>query len=90
MHPDDSNQIPPIFAELNRLFGDKFAPGGPQRGPVILPLLDEGEALAFLRGLPIGTQWEDLLSLASAWRAAHPRIDAIAIRSISNTLPNEG
>jgi len=89
MHSDDSNQIPPIFAELHRLFGDELGSGGPVRGPLILPLLDEDEGLAFLLGLPIGTQWEDLSSLASAWRSAHPSTDGVAIQNVSNTLPNE-
>lgn len=74
---DDSSARPtdmhPVFVELHRLFGTY--PSGFDAGFLLLPLITEADGLAFLRGLPVGTRWEDLPSLASAWREAHPKDD---------------
>jgi hypothetical protein len=58
-----------VFQELVRIFG--MDPALP-RTPVLLPLVSHADSLAFLRTVPAGTAFEQLLPMAHAWRAAHP------------------
>ena len=58
----------PIYRELVRIFGDD--PAG--TGQFLLPLVDEADALAFLRTVPAGADFRDLPALAAAYRDAHP------------------
>jgi hypothetical protein len=55
--------------ELVRLFGDTAAAS---KHFVLLPLVDEEDAIAFLRTVPTGTPLTELVSLASKYRAANP------------------
>lgn len=70
-------QVDPIFRELTRIFGDGL-PSAASDGFVILPLVNDADALAFLRTVPAGTSMRDLPGLAAAYRATHPtpRVDA--------------
>jgi len=62
----------PILRELERLREGARARGGTDEFFTLLPLVNEAEALAFLRTVPTGTLLEELPPLAAAWRAAHP------------------
>ena len=58
-----------IFLELTRIFG---ANPESSRAAMLLPLVTPADGLAFLRTVPPGTSFEQLLPLAQAWRTAHP------------------
>src|SRR5690349_9341275 len=60
-----------VLHELQRILGD--AADGPKQF-VLLPLVDEEDALEFLRTVPAGTSLEQLVPLASEYRAANPRL----------------
>lgn len=62
----------PIMRELERLREGARARGGTDVFFTLLPLVNEADALAFLRTVPTGTLVEELPPLARAWRAAHP------------------
>lgn len=61
-----------LVAELKRIFGDDLDSVEAPRFFMLLPLINEAEFLDFLRSIPAGTAWLDLLELASQYRAAHP------------------
>lgn len=61
----------PILRELERLREGARARGGSDEFFTLLPLVNEADALAFLRTVPTGTLVEELPPLAAAWRAAH-------------------
>ena len=73
MNEPESDDEPSVgvFLELQRILGD--AAEGP-KAFVILPLMDEEDALQFLRTVPTGTSIDQLVPLASAYRAANPRV----------------
>ena len=67
---DDDSELQeafPIYRELMRIFG---APPS-QEFFLLLPLVNETEALVFLRGIPTGTPASELPALALAFRAAN-------------------
>jgi hypothetical protein len=65
----DDDSAGAIGAEFIRIFGAEPAMS---RAFMLLPLVGPADALAFLRTVPTGTPFEQLLPLAQAWRAAHP------------------
>ena len=70
----DESQNPALSAvvlELRRIFADDLN-AQRDRSFLMLPLVGDNDALAFLRQVPSGTRWEDLVALANAWREAHP------------------
>jgi hypothetical protein len=68
--PDSEDE--PIVRELERLREGARARGGTDEFFMLLPLVTEADALAFLRTVPTGTLVEELPPMARAWRAAHP------------------
>jgi len=73
---DSSNyRDDPIYREIARIFGNLETEGA-TRFFLLLPLVSEEDALAFLRTVPAGTAWEALAGLAIAYRAAHPVVIA--------------
>ena len=59
----------PFYREFVRIFGEQPDAGD---GFMLLPLIGEDDALAFLRTVPAGTLMSDLPGLAAAYRAGHP------------------
>ena len=64
--------MPPVLQELIRIFGDLDTLSKEPRPFLMLPLQGDNDALAFLRTVPAGTPWEQLVDLAVAYRARHP------------------
>lgn len=65
-----STMTDPVLTELERIFGKQSTEAS--RGFVSLPLLDEMEALDFLRTVPAGTSLGDLVHLAAEFRGSNP------------------
>ncbi|HKO23733.1 MAG TPA: hypothetical protein VJY65_03225 [Chloroflexota bacterium] len=65
----DDDSVGAIGAELLRIFG---AASPESCAFMLLPLVGPVDALAFLRTVPVGTSFEQLLPLARTWWAAHP------------------
>jgi hypothetical protein len=61
----------PLLAELIRILGMSFVDGVPGF-EFVLPVVDEEDALRFLRSVPAGTSPGELVELAAVYRAAHP------------------
>ena len=66
--PDDAF-VASIGMEITRTFS---AEPTESHAFMILPLVGRSDALAFLRTVPTGTPFEQLMPLEQTWRAAHP------------------
>jgi hypothetical protein len=73
MNEPESENEPSVLVlrELQRILGDD-PPAS--KHFILLPLVNESDALAFLRTVPAGTSLEQLVPLASAYRAANPSV----------------
>jgi ribosomal protein S18 acetylase RimI-like enzyme len=64
--------MPPVVREFHRIFGDSSDLSNVGQTFLMLPLQGDDDAFAFLRTVPTGTHWDDLLALATQYRTTHP------------------